>query len=432
MRKLFNVLCCLICAAVVLASCNKTEESQTILYNDTAITEFTLGTLTQYAPGTDNATNLTGANYKMVIDQIGSTIYNRDSLPIGTAVNNVLCTVQSLNAGIILIKNTSDDLMVPYSATTGIDFTQPRIFRIVSSDGTASRDYTVTLNVKKTADKAFAWRQKADADMLKDCSRLRLVALGQELYTFGVKDEAVVIGKSTDEGVTWQAVTPDLPLPVETSVCENIVTQGGVMYLLNNGALYKSVDGEHWLQVDVQNAPGLKQLFGAGTKELFALSNDGGIKASTDEGVNWTSEKVASKAALPTEGISCACYPYAQLPSTDYMLMVGNDGKKSVVWRKISTYDGSNKGGQWVCLDYDTTNKNRLPLLTQLSLVNFRGNMMAFGSGTTVYQTNDQGITWGINATYQLPASTYSVTTDATGRLWAVGTDGKVFIGSFF
>ena len=432
MRKLFHVLCCMICAAVVLTSCKKKEETQTALYNDTAITEFTLGGLTQYTPGTSNVVaTLTGSNYKMVIDQVNSTIYNRDSLPIGTAVSSVVCTVKALNSGIILIKNINDDNFAPYDANTGIDFTQPRTFRVNSSDGSASRNYTVTLNVKKTANKAFAWQEKADVDMLKDNSRLRLVTLGLDLYTFGVKNGAVVFGKSTDQGATWKAITPDLPTPVAATVCENVVTQNGTMYLLNNGELFKSADGEHWQKIAMTGTPGLTQLFGAGTKELFALSNDGGIKASADDGANWTSEKIATNAALPTAGITCLCYPYQQLAHTDYMLMVGNDGKQSVVWRKISTYEGNNKGGQWVCLEYETTNKSRLPLLTQPSLVQYVGLMMAFGPGTEAYQSSDQGITWGANATYKLPANTYSVATDSSGRLWAIGTNGKVYLGSF-
>ncbi len=433
MRKLFNVLFCMICAIAVLTSCKKKDEKETILYNDTAITEFTLGDLTQYTPGTSNVVaTLAGTNYKMVIDQVNSTICNRDSLPIGTAINNVVCIVKSLNNGVIQVKNIDNDVMTAYSSATGIDFSKPRIFRINSSDGTASRDYTVTLNVKKTADKAFAWRQKAEVDMLKDNTKLRLVTLGQDLYTFGVKGGTVVFGKSTDQGTTWNAITPDLPLPIAPSVCENIVTKNGFMFMLSNGELFKSSDGEHWQKIVMTGTPGLKQLFGVGTKEMFALSNDGGIMASDDEGVNWTVEKIGSKAALPTAAISSTYIGYSQMASTDYVLLVGNDGKKSVVWRKISTYDGSSKGGQWVCIAYDTTNKSLLPLFANLSMVNHLGNLLAFGTGTTVYQTRDQGITWAENNTFLLPANAYSVSADAANRIWAIGTNGMVYLGSYF
>ena len=294
-----------------------------------------------------------------------------------------------------------------------------------------SRNYTVTLNVKKTAAKAFAWQQKAEVDILKDNTKLRLVTLGLDLYTFGVKDGTVVFGKSTDQGVTWNAITPDLPLPVATTVCENIVTKNGFMFLLNNGELFKSSDGEHWQKIAMTGTPALKQLFGKGTKEMFALSDDGGIKASVDEGVNWTSEKIGSEAALPTAAISSTYFGYAQLASTDYVLLIGNDGTKSVVWRKISTYDGNNKGGQWTYIVYESTNKSPLPMFNNLSMVNHLGNILAFGTGTTVYQTYDQGITWAENKTFLLPTNAYSASADSADRIWVIGTNGKVYLGSY-
>lgn len=433
MRKFFRVFCWLAIVFVFLASCKKKDDATVTLYNDAAITGFTLGTLTQYTPGTSNVVaTLTGSNYIMVIDQVESKVYNRDSLPIGTSVSGITCTVTSLNNGAIYVKNTTDDQFLLHSSSTAIDFSQPRIFRIVSSDGSYTRDYTVSLNVKKTAYKTFAWKQKAEVDALKNFTKLRLIAVGVKLYAFGVKDGAVVINKSDDEGVTWNTLTTDLTTPLTTTVCENIVVKDGKILVLNNGKLLSTTDGEHWQEVSVVGTPGLKQLFGTSTKEIFALSDDGGIKASTDGGVNWTTEKIAASALLPSAGIACTRFVYAPADSTDYVLMAGNNGTRSVVWRKISKYGGINKGGQWVCLAYETTNKNPLPLLTRLSMVCHSGNVLAFGPGTTAYQTVDQGITWSANATYKLPTEAYCVATDSRVRLWAIGTNGKVYLGTYY
>ena len=433
MRKFFHVFCWLAVVAVVLASCKKKDDATVTLYNDAAITEFTLGTLTQYTPGTSNVVaTLTGSNYRMVIDQIESKVYNRDSLPIGTSINSITCTVKTLNSGVIYVKNTTDGQFILHNSSNAIDFSQPRIFRIVSSDGSYTRDYTVSLNVKNTADKTFAWRQKAEADALKNFTNLRLIALGVNLYAFGVKEGAVVINKSVDEGVTWSELTTDLTTPLATTVCENIVVKDGKILVLNNGVLLSSTDGEHWQEVSMVGTPGLKQLFGTGTKEIFALSDDGGIKVSTDGGVNWAAEKIATSASLPSAGIACTRFVYAPVDSTDYVIMAGNNGTRSVVWRKISKYGGSNKGGQWVCLAYEATNKNPLPLLTRLSMVCHSGNVLAYGPGTTAYQTKDQGITWSANDTYKLPTEAYSVATDSRVRLWAIGTNGKVYLGTYY
>lgn len=419
MRKFFYVLSSLACIAIVLGSCKKKDEAEnTSLYNDAAITEFTLGSLSQY---------------KMVIDQIGSKVYNRDSLPLGTAVNSVACTVKTLNSGAIYLKRANEEVFDSYSSGSAIDFTQPRILRIVSTDGSYTRDYTVTLNVKKQAAVAFSWKQKAaDVAQLQGCTNLRLVAIGTQIYAFTLKDGAAAIVKSTDEGATWTTLTPNLTTPLATNAWENILVKDGKMHLLNNGTLFTSTDGTNWQQVATQGTPGLKQLFGNGTKELFALDNNGGIKASTDGGINWTDEKIVATAALPTTGIASVYLQYAQLDSADYVLMVGNDGQKTVTWRKISKYGGENKGGQWVNIPIETTNKYPLPLQSHLSLAWYAATLLAYGTGTTAYQTSDQGITWTAINSFSLPEAAYSVAPDAVGHLYAICPSGKVFMGGYF
>ena len=70
MTKIFNVLCGLLLVIVMLTACKKNNDEDTVLYDDAAISSFTLGTLTQYTPGTSNVVaTITGSDYKMVIDQ---------------------------------------------------------------------------------------------------------------------------------------------------------------------------------------------------------------------------------------------------------------------------------------------------------------------------------------------------------------------------
>lgn len=432
MTKIFNVLCGLLLVIVMLTACKKNNDEDTVLYDDAAISSFTLGTLTQYTPGTSNVVaTITGSDYKMVIDQINYRIENRDSLPLGTSLSSVTCTVTALNSGGVSIKNLTDNEFETFSSSTPIDFSQPRTFRVTSTDGSFTRDYTVNVNVKKTTDKTFGWKEKGTSTLLTGYSNLHMVAVGNLLFTFGKKNDALVICRSADGGVSWSEVTPNVATPFAVNAWENVVGKAGKIYLLSDGALYSSVDGEQWEQIAMQNSPDLKQLFGASTGELFALSNEGGIKASIDDGLNWNAEKISAPVSsqLPTAGLSCAKYQLND--STDYVLMAGNDGTKGLVWRKISRYRNSDSG-QWIYFAYETTNKNPLPYIPQLSLACYNGLLLAFGNGTTVYYTQDQGITWKTHSTFTLPAEMYSVVTDPQGRLWGISTDGKTWLGASF
>lgn len=430
MTKIFNVLCGLLLVIVMLTACKKNSDEETTLYDDAAISSFTLGSLTQYAPGTsDVVATLTGADYRMAIDQINYKIENRDSLPLGTSLSSVTCTVTALNSGGISIKNLADNEFETFSSSTPIDLSQPRIFRVSSTDGSYIRDYVVNVNVKKTANKTFGWKEKGTSTLLTGYSNLHIVAVRNLLFTFGKINDALVICRSTDGGVSWSKVTPNVTTPFAVNAWENVVGKAGKIYLLSDGALFSSSDAEQWEQIAMQNSPGLKQLFGASTGELFALSNEGGIKASTDNGVNWKAEniKAPTTSQLPTAGFAWAKYPLND--STDYVIMAGNNGKNGLVWRKISRYKNSDSG-QWINLAYESTNKNPFPYIPRLSLVCYNGILLAFGNGTTVYYTQDQGITWNTHSTYTLPVEMYSVTTDPQGKLWGVSTNGKTWLGA--
>ena len=70
-----------------LASCTKADETTVTLYDDAAITSFTLGNLNRYVNGVKST--FAGSDYLFHIDQVNRTIYNTDSLPLGTDITKV-------------------------------------------------------------------------------------------------------------------------------------------------------------------------------------------------------------------------------------------------------------------------------------------------------------------------------------------------------
>lgn len=130
-----------------------------------AVTSFTLGTLNRYLHTTTSAgkdtvykSTYSGGAYKMNIDQVRHLIYNTDSLPYGTDPAHVVCTMNTINNGVAYVKSLiSDTLFYFQSGKDSIDFTYPRIFRIFCTDGSGSRDYKVTLNVRQQEASKMQW-----------------------------------------------------------------------------------------------------------------------------------------------------------------------------------------------------------------------------------------------------------------------------------
>lgn len=440
MKRFSRVLSLLLLASVALTSCLNSSDDDVTLHDDAAITAFSLGVINRYyhttsaTTGNDTVvkTTITGSNYKMTIDQIGMQIYNLDSLPMGCDAAHVLCSVSAYNSGAIAVQRHTDSLFVWYSSSDSIDFTQPRVFRVFSSDGSYYRDYKVTLNVSQQTGTDFDWKLTSDTTLLAGFDGMKVVALGNRLLAFGKKDGQTSVISSVN-GSKWTLMGTNLSTPFDADAWQNVVVKDGMVYMLSGQQLLRTADGEQWEQV--ADASQLSKLVGAATKELFALSADGMLKASIDNGTTWTDELLDdSLSLLPTQGMASVSFPYYPSDSTDYVLLAGNDGSKTCVWRKISQYGGQQKGGQWVNMVVNESLANHwLPLHQQLSLVRYDGVVLAAGNGRTLYQTRDQGVTWEENSSCVLPTSvtgnSLSMAVDAKDNLWVVTSTGQVWQG---
>ena len=440
MKRIFQVLCLLLMANGVLTSCLESKETEVVLSDEAAITGFTLGTLNRYQYVASKTTGLkdslvkstfTGSVYKMTIDQIGNRIFNHDTLPYGTDLAHVLCTVTTTSSSGVALLNPADSLFYWHQSTDSVDFSTPRTMRVFATDGTYAHDYSVELICADDQTTTTGWELAADTTLLAQMQGMRVLSLNDRLVVFGQIDGYTHAVASAD-GQQWQLLGSNINTVFEADAWQDVVLKDSFAYMLNNTMLFRTTDGEQWEQVAAPNSE-LRHLVAAGTKELFALGTDGRLKASTDDGLTWTDELLDDDASLlPTQGLASTCFAYTPSDSTDYVLLVGNNGTESCVWHKISQYGGLYPGrGQWV-RTVSTQNAYPLPVQQQLSLVSHNGLVLAAGSTIpTVYQTRDQGITWKPSGAYQLPAEAagdrMAMTADGNGCLWVVTTAGQVW-----
>ena len=151
----------LLTAIIVLVSCSKTDDTSVTLYSDAAITGFTLGTLSRTVDGT--TTSYYGSSYAFTIDQITRSVYNNDSLPVGTDATAILCTISTLNNGIPMLIDLDGETMIYHSSYDAVDFTTPREYRIYASDGSGYTTYNIKVNIHKEDGNTFVWKLMTDA-----------------------------------------------------------------------------------------------------------------------------------------------------------------------------------------------------------------------------------------------------------------------------
>lgn len=443
MTKITKVICGLLAAMTLLASCMKDSDSSSTLYNDTAITAFSLGTLNRYlhttsSTGADSIykETVTGSDYKFSIDQATHRIFNTDSLPVGTDVKHVITYVTSLNNGSVYVKSAISDSVMYHSSTDSLDFSVPRVFLVAASDGSGYEEYDVQVNVHQEEGEQFVWKAHANCGDIAALEAAKAVMIDEELFVYGVK-EGKTVGYKTTDGERWTTLSE---LDDKTAYRSMIVFDRK-LYTLVNGSLKCSEDGATWSVVK-ENVE-VSQLVACNSGELYGLSADGVILFSEDGGETWKEDQFDEDVTwLPQEEIAYACLPVQMTYGAEQIVLAGiSSAVPSIdsVWRKISEHDVQSQEDWWVYIDRSDNNRFALPQLKNLVMMPYGDGILAWGvengEFSSIYQSRDNGIVWKENANYKLPVdfngSTDSFAASTDGReIWLVsGETGEVWQG---
>lgn len=444
----------LLLASLVLTSCLKSDDDEVVLYEDAGIVTFSLGTLNCYrhtlsSNGADSIykTTIIGNKYKFYINQATREIYNPDSLPYGTDVAHVACTIDAKNSGAIAVKSVVGDTLRWHSSTDSIDFTQPRELIVFSNSGANESHYMVRVNVHQEEPDVFSWSQQGSSDLFANLTGMKAVALGTEVLVFGTNGEQTLVFGRGDNG--WEQRTLSVGR-LDADAWKNVVVRGGDVYVKNGGELLCRKAGADWAKVADTD---VRQLVAASSLHLFAINGDGLLVSSADEGKTWSIELLDSDAALlPTQDISFTCTKVRTNDDIERVVLVGNrsesafpDDRNAVVWSKIEdSNDGSVEHSWSLCIN--DGNLYELKRLRGISVVNYGEGMVALGGSgigaataspfASLYESLDGGIAWRTRSYLPLPNGlnstdgVFAVASDTDNYLWMVcGGSGQVWRG---
>lgn len=467
MKRIILPFIILLSAVMLVTSCLSDTDNDVVYYSDTAMTSFTLGTLNRYYTGKNSAgtadstytTTVTGSDYKMYIDQKQGLVYNADSLPQGTDIAHVLCTVNSKNGGYIIIKNVDSDTLNYYSSSDSIDFTTTREFRVVANDASAYRKYMVTLNVHKEYPDSFRWYKESNQEAFEGMKGMKAVTIENRLYVFGLKDNATVAytANADDINAGWTKLNTNKNL--DADAYKNVVAHNNSLFTITAGKLIVSTDGQNWRYAsDINGAVGtddVKQLLGAGNTYMYALDADHNILHSASGGV-WEQDNLADdKAQLPMDNYVVAGLKHKNDSSVEEVVLAGlpqignaESDTLAVLWNKIEETKAESRTHSWNL--NSEKNSYNLPAMAGLTILNYGGKLIALGgqnisaaaSGSTaafshIYTSEDNGLTWHNDKVNVLPSNfsnsgsnVFAMTVDKENRLWIIcGGNGNVWRG---
>lgn len=416
MKRKFFAFIALITATLSLSSCLSSDETTVEYTHDTAITAFSLGSLDRYTKtkaGKDTLlkANVTGSDYKFYIDQAQRKIYNVDSLPAGTRTAAVLATITSKNSSPVILmhaKQTANlDSAAYYSSTDSINFSEPRLIRVYSSDYSAYAEYQVTVNVHKELPYEFKWHELAQNNsQLAAFSDLKAVACGDDIYVFGKTAEGTKVLKSAiNDGSAWSSIT--MKVGLSSDAYQSAVALDGKLYISDAGKVYASADAETWTEVS-GNAD-VKQLIGASSKYLYAYTATG-ISVSKDKGVSWEAEKLDKDADyLPTQNISMNVAGVLSAKNVENVMLMGTRDKAlndtvATTWLRTVDYDVNAEAGQWNYLEIENNKSGKMPWLDQVITCAADTGFVALGNNGKWYKSQNAGLTWKQDKMVVLPA----------------------------
>jgi hypothetical protein len=221
-----------------------------------------------------------------------------------------------------------------------------------------------------------------------------------------------------------------------------------VLANFDEGELKEIVEGSNKLP------EGIKRWIGTTSKEIYALSTDNHLMVSKDDGKTWERDIMdEDESLLPVQDIAFVSYPLEYASNTEYALMVGNRSTSSypqerivMVWRKIVDNDEYTPEGFWSYLE--PVGKLTLPRMEHMSLVAYDDGILCIGGANLgadiisspydlIYQSRDDGITWKLNDSYQMPEGFEGSMTNSVGmavdnedNLWLFcGGTGQIWRG---
>ena len=373
------------------------------------------------------------SSYPFTINQSAGEIYNDDSLLFATKVSKVVVNMNI--EGVASIYNDATGTYDYFAAEDSIDFTSPRKFRITSTDGSYSKDYTISVNVHQVDPELMVWKEVAGSVGLNP---QRAIESDGMVYVFGtLADNPVFAILPVGSKASWSAY--QVKGFQGTVDFTTVHLFKGRWYALASGDLYASENAVDWSLVPQDDD--YVAIIGASDNDGYMwLAGNGNIYRTAD------GETVKATGTLPEDfplyGVSTSSYALSHNKNIiRYMLVGYTDEKRSdvpKVWSKLSTEN------DWVVYD-NADNPYPCPALDGLAVVHYDNFLYAFGGKGTVgsneveafnsfYISKDNGIVWKTPEGFyqrmpeELKGKNLSFVTfvDSDNHIWIITDDDKV------
>lgn len=366
-----------------------------------------------------------GKHYKFTIDQLTRTIYNVDSLPVGsdTIIDRIL--IDTLNATGIVTSGENDTI---FQISDSVDLRQPIKLKVHATDGITTREYTIQVNVHKQDPDSVVWVNMEQP--LPNTQQQKSVILnGNQLLVFTSYDD--VYQATTDiSPFQWQhhAVT-GLPTDIKLSSITNF--QEKLYIVTESGKTFSSSNGLTWQEVSTLGMQTVT-LVTTFPDKLVGIQNVNGENyfCTSSDGLVWTYKEANEYKVSPN-------FPIDDIYST--VFTTNNGVEKAVVVGNTTNEETatvpwfSMDGASWTSLDTPDT---YCPKMENPCIMYYGEAFYIMGGEFNAIYKSLAGIAWYETKTkFLLPKAmkgnnAYSMAIDKNNYIWIIiGQQNSVWRG---
>ncbi len=363
---------------------------------------------------------------KFVIDQVNGRIFNPDSLPYGTEVGKVVCTVTSAT-GMYSIEVTQEalpDSTFYWNKEDSLDFSKPVKFVTAAYDGVTKKTYIAEVNIHQVVPDSMCW-ELYGSDVLGFSAKERKVIARSDdggeyyyMYAENGSGEYSLHVSAVSDARSWSELALDGLPKGEVCISQMTEYEGALYVPTTKGALLCSEDGQSWAAVDLPN--NVKALLGAvpvvsgsvlrQSSFLSAIIDDeGALKfAYMNAEKQWTAGDDVPD-GFPVSGFGALTY-YSFGSKRNSLTVVAGKDKNGVL---LNSAWATMNGGQWALLtdvesDYFDEREG-------VMLSSYDGKFCLIGgiddageARKDIYFSTDQGVTWALSDTLTLMPDDYA------------------------
>ena len=251
------------CCALFLFSCIKSDNTEYELSRDCQILSFSLSN--------DSISELSGVTF--VIDQLTGHIYNIDSLPYGTQLNEKVICNAGISSAVMRCQVMQEAIgdTIDWNGEDSLDFSKPVKFVNTLWDGTTTKAYLAWVNIHQVVPDSMVWSLFKEGIPEEKVKEEKVVVLEKDdipYFYMYVQPTNTSLGyqlyrSPVYDGQNWEMLEINGFPHGEICLSQITVYENVLFAIATNGTLYSSLNGEDWNPVQIEENYPVKALLGS-------------------------------------------------------------------------------------------------------------------------------------------------------------------------